>query len=125
MKKAIQTDQAPKAIGCYSQAIQSGNTIYLSGQIPLDPTSMQIVEGGIEAQIARVFANLTAVTRAVGSHMDGIVKLTVYVTDISFVPLVNEAMTRYFTEPYPARTSFAVLALPKGALVEVDAILVV
>lgn len=124
MKKQIQTDKAPKAIGCYSQAIQAGNTIYLSGQIPLDPTTMQIVDGGIEAQITRVFDNLNAVAAASGGDLNSMVKLTVYLTDINFAPLVNEAMTKYFKEPYPARTTFEVVALPKAALVEVDAILV-
>lgn len=124
MKTKIETPSAPQAIGCYSQAVQSGNTIYLSGQIPLDPTTMQIVEGGIEAQIKRVFENLQAVSLAAGSDLNGIVKLTVYLTDIASLPLVNEVMTKYFKEPYPARTSFAVAALPKGALVEVDAVIV-
>ncbi len=123
MKKVIQTDKAPKAIGCYSQAIQSGNTVYLSGQIPLDPATMQIVEG-VEAQISRVFDNLNTVAEASGADLNSIVKLTVYLTDINVAPLVNEAMTKYFKEPYPARTTFQVVALPKGALVEIDAILV-
>ena len=122
MKKKIQTNEAPAAIGSYSQAIQSGNTIYFSGQIPLDPVSMTMVEGGIEAQIIRVFENLKAVATAAGTSLDAIVKLTVYLTDISHLALINSIMPKYFTEPYPARTSFAVAALPKNALVEIDAI---
>lgn len=123
MKKKIQTNEAPAAIGSYSQAIQSGNTIYFSGQIPLDPVSMTMVEGGIEAQIIRVFENLKAVATAAGTSLDAIAKLTVYLTDISHLALVNSIMPKYFKEPYPARTSFAVAALPKNALVEIDAIL--
>jgi reactive intermediate/imine deaminase len=124
MKKHIETNEAPKAIGSYSQAIQMGETVYLSGQIPLDPETMTLVEGGIEAQVTRVFENLKAVANASKSDLDHIVKLTVYLTDINHVALVNEVMKKYFKEPFPARTSFAVLALPKNALVEVDAILV-
>lgn len=125
MKKAIQTNEAPKAIGCYSQAILAGETVYLSGQIPLDPVTMTLVEGGIEAQIIRVFENLKTVAKASNSDLDHIVKLTVYLTDINHVAKVNEIMAKYFKEPYPARTSFAVLALPKSALIEIDAILVI
>jgi len=124
MKKNIQTKEAPQAIGCYSQAIQTENTIYLSGQIPLDPVTM-ILESGIHSQIHRVFKNLKAVTESAGGSLDHIVKLTVYLTDISSLAKVNEIMASYFTEPYPARTSFAVAALPKNALVEIDAIMVV
>ncbi len=123
MKKIIQTNEAPEAIGCYSQAIQSGNIVYLSGQIPLDPVSM-IMVSGIHSQIHRVFNNLKAVAEAAGGSLDHIVKLTVYLTDISSLAKVNELMEAYFTKPYPARTSFAVAALPKNALVEVDAIMV-
>ncbi len=123
MKQLIQTTDAPQAIGCYSQAIKTGQTIYLSGQIPLDPVTMTLVEGGIKPQITRVFENLQAVAAACGANLDAIVKLTVYLTDIGHLPLVNEVMANYFSEPYPARTSFAVAALPKNALVEIDAIL--
>jgi reactive intermediate/imine deaminase len=123
MKTIIQTTKAPKAIGCYSQAIQCGNTIYLSGQIPLNPETMEMVTGGIEAQIEQVFLNLQAVANAAHRDLDNILKLTVYLTDINSLPLVNEIMTKYFKAPYPARTSFAVAALPKGALVEIDAII--
>jgi len=124
MKKVIQTNEAPRAIGNYSQAIVAGNTVYLSGQIPLDPETMTLVEGGIEAQTTRVFENLKAVANAAKSDLDHVVKLTVYLTDINHIVQVNEIMKKYFKEPFPARTSFAVLALPKNAMVEVDAILV-
>lgn len=123
MKECIQTKKAPEAIGCYSQAVRSGNTIYFSGQIPLDPMSMTIVSGGIEAQIIRVFDNLKAVAEASSTNLDAVVKLTVYLTDINHLALVNDIMPNYFNKPYPARTSFAVAALPKNALVEIDAIL--
>lgn len=123
MKQLIQTTAAPQAIGCYSQAIKAGQTIYLSGQIPLDPVTMTLVEGGIKPQISRVFENLQAVAEASGAHLDAVSKLTVYLTDIAHLQFVNEIMADYFTKPYPARTSFAVVALPKNALVEIDAIL--
>ena len=123
-KKIIHADDAPKAIGVYSQAVRTGQTVYLSGQIGLDPTSMQMVEG-IEAQIVRVFENLRAVAQAAGSSLDEVVKLNVYLTDLAHFTRVNEIMAKYFREPYPARAAVGVAALPRGALVEMDAILVI
>jgi reactive intermediate/imine deaminase len=123
-KKIIHTDAAPKAIGVYSQAVRVGKTVYLSGQIGLDPASMQMVEG-IEAQIVRVFENLKAVTQAAGGSLDDAVKLNVYLTDLGNFARVNEIMAKYFHEPYPARAAVGVAALPRGALVEMDAILVI
>jgi reactive intermediate/imine deaminase len=120
----IQTDNAPQAIGTYSQAVKTGNTVYVSGQIPLDPASMQVVEGGIEAEIVQVFENLKAVAEAAGGSLAEIARLTVYLVDLGNFPLVNEVMARYFSEPYPARAAIGVAALPKGVGVEVDAILV-
>lgn len=124
-KQAIQTKDAPAAIGTYSQAIRAGNTIYLSGQIPLDPKSMQLVTGDTRAEIARVFDNLAAVAAAAGASLDNAVRLTVYLTDLKNFALVNEVMAEYFKEPYPARAAIGVAALPRGAAVEVDAVLVV
>ena len=123
-KQAIQTKDAPAAIGTYSQAIRAGNTIYLSGQIPLDPKSMQLVTGDTRAEIARVFDNLAAVAAAAGGSLADAVRLTVYLTDLKNFPLVNEIMAEYFAEPYPARAAIGVAALPRGANVEVDGILV-
>ena len=120
----IQTENAPQAIGTYSQAVKTGNTVYVSGQIPLDPASMEVVDGGIEAQIVRVFENLRAVIEAAGGSFGDVVRLTVYLVDLGNFPLVNEVMARYFSEPYPARAAIGVAALPKGVGVEVDAILV-
>jgi reactive intermediate/imine deaminase len=125
MKQVIQTSQAPAAIGCYSQAIRSGNTVYLSGQIPLNPNSMTVVEGDIVAQITQVFENLKHVATAAGGSLDAIVKLTVFLTDISYLADVNAVMPNYFKEPYPARTSIAVAGLPKAVDVEVEAIMVI
>ena len=122
-KQIIQTTDAPQAIGTYSQAVRSGNTIYLSGQIGLDPTSMQLAEG-IDAQIIRVFDNLKAVAAAAGGSLDDTVKLNVYLTDLSHFTRVNETMATYFTQPYPARAAVGVAQLPRGALVEMDAVLV-
>ncbi|HVS26421.1 MAG TPA: RidA family protein [Burkholderiales bacterium] len=122
-KKNIQTDAAPKAIGTYSQAVRAGQTVYLSGQIGLDPASMQLMEG-IEAQIMRVFENLKAVAQAAGGGLDNVVKLTVFLTDLGHFARVNEIMAKYFHEPYPARAAVGVAALPRGALVEIDAVLV-
>ena len=122
MKEAIHTKTAPEAIGTYSQAIRTGDTIYLSGQIGLDPASMQIVEG-IDAQIQRVFQNLKAVAVAAGASLDHAVRVTVYLTDLAHFARVNEIMATYFNEPYPARAAFGVASLPRGALVEIDAIL--
>jgi reactive intermediate/imine deaminase len=124
-KQAIQTKDAPAAIGTYSQAIRAGNTIYLSGQIPLDPKSMQLVTGDTRAEIARVFDNLAAVAAAAGASLDSAVRITVYLTDLKNFALVNEVMAEYFKEPYPARAAIGVAALPRGAAVEVDAVLVV
>lgn len=122
-KQIIQTNQAPAAIGTYSQAVKVGSTVYLSGQIGLDPVSMQLVEG-IEAQVRRVFDNLKAVTEAAGGGMGDIVKLNVFLTDLANFALVNTIMAEYFTQPYPARAAVGVASLPKNALVEADAIMV-
>jgi reactive intermediate/imine deaminase len=123
-KTIIQTDQAPAAIGTYSQAVKVDQTVYISGQIPLDPQSMEVVDG-IECQIKRVFDNLQAVSEAAGGKLSDIVKLTIYLTDLSNFPTVNEIMATYFSEPYPARAAVEVSALPKGVGVEMDAILVI
>jgi reactive intermediate/imine deaminase len=121
---AIATDAAPAAIGPYSQAIRSGNTVYLSGQIPLDPQTMELVDTSIEAQVHRVFANLAAVAAAAGGSLDDMVRLTVYLTDLDNFTTVNEIMATYFEEPYPARAAIGIASLPRGAAVEIDAILV-
>lgn len=123
-KDIIATDAAPRAIGTYSQAVRSGNTVYLSGQIPLVPASMELVSGDIRAQIVQVFDNLRAVARAAGGDLHDIVKLNVFLTDLTHFPLVNETMAQYFKAPYPARAAIGVAALPKGAQVEMDAIMV-
>lgn len=123
-KKAIHTDLAPQAIGTYSQAIQTGNTVYLSGQIPLDPKTMDLVDGPIEAQIHRVFENLSAVAAAAGGSLNDVVKLNVFLIDLGHFAKVNEIMSTYFNQPYPARAAIGVAALPRGAQVEMDAILV-
>ncbi len=120
----IQTDRAPQAIGTYSQAVKIDNTVYLSGQIPLDPESMEIVAGGIEAEITRVFDNLQAVAEAAGGSLADIVKLNIFLTDLGNFPTVNEIMAKYFSEPFPARAAIGVAALPKGVGVEMDAVLV-
>jgi len=119
----ISTDQAPTAIGTYSQAIKVGNMVYLSGQIPLDPHTMQLVEGGMEIQIRRVFDNLTAVAKAAGGSLADTVKLNVFLTDLGHFALVNEIMADYFKAAYPARAVIGVAALPRGAAVEMDAVL--
>lgn len=121
-KQAIQTAAAPQAIGTYSQAVRCGDTVYLSGQIGLDPATMQMVEG-IDAQIHRVFRNLQAVAAASGASLDHAVKLTVYLTDLAHFARVNEIMATYFAQPYPARAAIGAASLPRSALVEVDAIL--
>lgn len=121
-RSIIATTNAPAAIGTYSQAVKVGDTVYLSGQIPLDPVSMQLVEG-IEAQIVRVFDNLQAVANAAGGSLADTVKLNVFLTDLGNFAKVNEIMAKYFTEPYPARAAIGVAALPRGAAVEMDAIL--
>jgi reactive intermediate/imine deaminase len=123
-KEAIQTSNAPAAIGPYSQAIRAGNTVYLSGQIPLNPATMEIVKGEIRAQIRQVFDNLAAVAEAAGGSLANAVRLTVYLTDLANFPLVNEIMAEYCEQPYPARAAIGVAQLPRGAAVEVDGILV-
>jgi reactive intermediate/imine deaminase len=123
-RSVIQTDNAPQAIGTYSQAVRVDNTVYLSGQIPLDPASMELVEGDMEAMIVRVFDNLQAVATAAGGSLSDVVKLNVFLTDLSHFALVNEVMARYFSEPYPARAAIGVASLPKGTAVEMDAIMV-
>ena len=123
-KEPIHTPRAPAAIGPYSQAIRAGNTVYLSGQIPLDPTTMEIVKGDIRAQTRRVFDNLAAVAEASGGSLANAVRLTVYLTDLSHFPIVNEIMAEYCKAPYPARAAIGVAQLPRGAAVEVDGILV-
>ena len=123
-KTVISTPLAPQAIGTYSQAIKVDDTVYLSGQIPLDPVTMQIVDGDIAVQIHRVFDNLKAVAEAAGGEFSDIVKLNVYLTDLGDFPIVNEIMAKYFTQPYPARAAVGVAALPKGASVEMDAVMV-
>ena len=122
MKTAIQSKDAPAAIGTYSQAVRAGDTVYLSGQIGLDPASMQMAEG-VEAQTHRVFRNLAAVADAAGMSLDQAVRMTVYLTDLAHFARVNEIMAQYVHEPYPARAAIGVAALPRGALVEIDAIL--
>jgi reactive intermediate/imine deaminase len=121
MKLLIESKSAPQAIGAYSQAIRAGNTIYLSGQIGLDPETMQMAEG-IDAQIRRVFLNLQAVAAAAGGSLDDIVKVTVYLTDLAHFPRVNDIMAGFFEKPYPARATIGVAALPRNALVEIDAV---
>jgi reactive intermediate/imine deaminase len=123
MRKTIHTDQAPAAIGPYSQAVQAGNLVFLSGQVPLNPVTMELVEGDFEAGAHQVFKNLKAVAKASGGDMGDMVKLTVYLTDMSKFPRINDVMAQYFTEPYPARAAIAVRELPKGADVEIDAIM--
>jgi reactive intermediate/imine deaminase len=122
-KQVIQSADAPAAIGPYSQAIRVGDTVYLSGQIPLDPKTMQIVDGGIEAQANRVFANLAAVAKAAGASLNDVVKLTILLTDLAEFAKVNEMMAAHFAAPYPARATYQVAALPRGAKIEVEAVL--
>jgi len=119
----ISTTNAPQAIGTYSQAIRAGNTVYLSGQIPLDPTTGELVEGDMETQVRRVFENLKAVTAAAGGDFSNMAKLNVFLTDLAHFALVNRVMAEYFSPPYPARAAIGVAALPKGAAVEMDGIL--
>jgi len=123
-KTIIATADAPQAIGTYSQAVKAGDTVYLSGQIGLDPATMQLVEG-IEAQIHRVFANLRAVSQASGGSLADVVKLNVFLTDLANFAKVNEIMAQYFVQPYPARAAVGVKELPRGALVEADAVMVI
>ena len=122
-RSIIHTDQAPKAIGTYSQAVRAGNTIYISGQIPLDPASGTLISGDIDAEIRRVFDNLQAIAVAAGSSLAQVVKLTVFLTDMANFPRVNEIMATYFSQPYPARAAVGVSALPRGARVEMECIL--
>jgi len=123
-RQTIETAHAPAAIGTYSQAVRIDDTVYLSGQIPLDPATGALVEGDVRAQIAQVLRNLSAVSEAAGGSLRDIVKLTVYLTDLTDFPSVNEAMATFFAPPYPARAAVGVAALPKAASVEMDAILV-
>ena len=123
-KSIIQTANAPAAIGTYSQAVKAGDTVYLSGQIPLDPKTMVLVSSKIDKQINQVFDNLSAVCDAAGGSLQDIVKLNIYLTDLGHFATVNEIMARYFSKPYPARAAVGVAALPKGSEVEMDAILV-
>lgn len=122
-KEIINTDKAPAAIGTYSQAVKSANQLFLSGQIPLDPVSMEFVSNQIEGQIHQVFKNLQAVTEAAGGNLNQMVKLNIFLTDLSCFALVNQIMAEYFTEPYPARAAIGVKELPKGALVEMDGVI--
>lgn len=123
-KSIIQSDSAPQAIGTYSQAVKAGNTVYLSGQIPLDPETMELVGGSIENQIKRVFENLKSVCEASGGSLQNIVKLNIFLTDLGNFAAVNEVMATYFQKPYPARAAIGVAALPKGAEVEMDGIVI-
>jgi reactive intermediate/imine deaminase len=123
-KEIIATDKAPQAIGTYSQAVKVGNTVYLSGQIPLNPVTMTLVDGEIDQQIRRVFENLKAVAEAANGNFNDVVKLNVFLTDLGHFSRVNEIMAEYFSEPYPARAAIGVAALPRGANVEMDAILI-
>jgi reactive intermediate/imine deaminase len=122
-REIIRTDAAPAAIGTYSQAVRVADAVYLSGQIPLQPATMELVDGDMERQIRQVFDNLAAVAQAAGGSLADVVKLNVFLTDLSHFPLVNQVMSEYFSEPYPARAAIGVAALPKGAEVEMDAIL--
>ena len=124
-KEIIHTDDAPLAIGTYSQAVNHNGLVFVSGQIPLDPVNMEMVGGDIEDQITRVFENLSAICKAAGGSLNDILKLTVYLTDMGNFPQVNEIMGQYFDQPFPARAAVGVAALPKGAAVEMDAILAI
>ena len=124
-RTSVFTDKAPKAIGPYSQAVRAGNTVYLSGQIPLDPKTGELVSGDFELEARRVFENLKAVAEAAGSGLKDVARVTIYLTDLAHFPKVNEVMAEYFQEPYPARVTIGVAALPRGARVEVDAVMVV
>ena len=122
-REIISTDRAPAAIGTYSQAVKTGSTVYLSGQIPLVPETMEMIEGGIEQQIRRVFDNLSAVAEAAGGSLADIAKLNIFLVDLGNFATVNEVMAEYFSEPYPARAAIGVASLPKGAGVEMDAVM--
>jgi reactive intermediate/imine deaminase len=121
-KQIVSTSAAPPAIGPYSQAVRAGNTLWLSGQIPLDPITKEMVQGDIETQARRVFDNIKAVVAAAGTNLDAVVKTTIFLTDLSHFALVNKVMAEYFREPYPARSTVGVAALPRGAQVEVECI---
>ena len=123
-RQAIHSPQAPAAIGTYSQAIRAGGAVYLSGQLPLDPATGQLVDGDMRAHVRQVFANLAAVATAAGTSLDSAVKVTVFLTDLTHFSIVNEVMAEFFTQPYPARAAIGVASLPRGAAVEADAILV-
>ncbi|MGY8869613.1 MAG: RidA family protein [Pseudomonadales bacterium] len=124
-RSIISTDKAPAAIGTYSQAVKAGNTVYISGQIPLDPDTMEMVTESFEAQAVRVFENMKAIAEASGGSFSDVVKLTILLSDLKYFAQVNEVMARYFSEPYPARAAFAVKALPKDADIEVESIMVI
>lgn len=124
-KVIISTEQAPAAIGTYSQAVRAGNTVYLSGQIPLNPVDMTLVNHSFEAQAERVFENIKAVVQAAGGNLDQIVKLTILLSDMEYFATLNEVMARYFSEPYPARAAYAVKQLPKDVDIEIEAIMVI
>jgi len=122
-REIISTDKAPQAIGTYSQAVKTGNTVYMSGQIPLIPETMEMIEGDIEQQIRRVFDNLNAVAEAAGGSLADVAKLNIFLVDLANFATVNEVMAEYFAEPYPARAAIGVASLPKGAGVEMDAVM--
>jgi len=122
-KTPIHSDSAPSAIGTYSQAIRSGDLLFMSGQIPLDPATMEVVEGDFAARAHRVFSNLAAVAAAAGANLDQVVKLTIYLTDLDNFATVNSVMAEYFTEPYPARAALGVASLPKGVDIEAEAVI--
>ena len=122
-RQSIHTDHAPQAIGTYSQAVRAGDTVYLSGQVPFDPATMQLVPGDIEAQARRVFDNLKAVAEAAGASLEKAVKLTIFLTDLSHCAKVNEVMASYFAKPYPARSTIGVASLPRGAQIEIECVL--
>ena len=126
-KHIISTNQAPQAIGTYSQAVRvtGGSTVYLSGQIPLVPETMEMIDGDISAQINQVFKNLTAVCKASGGNLNDIVKLNIFLTDLNNFPIVNEIMAQYFDEPYPARAAVGINELPKGSQVEMDGVMII
>jgi reactive intermediate/imine deaminase len=123
MTRIIRTDHAPAAIGTYSQAVAAGSTVYVSGQIPLDPATGTLITGNIENEIRRAFDNLLAIAQAAGGTLDDVVKLTLYLTDLGHFPQVNQIMAEYFQEPYPARATVGVASLPRGARIEMDCIL--
>ncbi len=122
-RQMIHTDRAPQAIGTYSQAVRAGDTVYLSGQMPFDPATMQLVTGDFEVQVRRVFDNLKAVAEAAGGSLANAVKLTIFLTDLAYFPKVNEVMATYFGKPYPARATVGVAQLPRGAQVEIECVL--